>query len=377
MYVDIDPDTYEGIKELVADGRYESVEQFLRVAADNQLSVERSKDVDTDYSRASTPPSTRAAATAPAEAGDSAADGSTEVTTTRYEWEYDPPASPPTRQPASANRAEMLLFSQYYRFMPLKFALVELAQATADAGAPIALEEFRDHMREAVVPMRDALVAWEAEADVKKQDRFSTGFPKRDSKNPERSMKRYLNHYVGHFRTEAEEAEGLGHQLGFVSIQPDDGEVTIALSPAGALFLTLENSLLAKGPSRERSTLSDEEQNHLVSHVRRTLPLEYDFMDYVYEILDHHEGTYTNHMDRFRVFLDQAPGFTDDPDENRVRSHTAGTISRMVDLGLLKRGNRRGEYEPVRPPEAFRYPDQLRDEVQARVPDNNQTDTKS
>lgn len=364
MYVDIDPDTYEGVKELVSDGRYASVEQFLRVAADNQLSVERSNNEHRDSTETSTPPMSHSATTSATEAVDDAADGSTEVTT-RYEWKYDPPASPPTRQPAPANREETLLFSQYYRFVPLKFALVELAQATDDASEPVALDDFRDHVREAVGPLRDALVVWEADADVKKQDRFSTGFPNRDSKNPERSMKRYLNHYVGNFRKEAGKPAGLGHQSGLVSIQSDDGEVTITLTEAGALFVTLENPLLVNGPARQRPTLSDGERNYLVAHLRGTLPLEYEFMAYVYDILDHHEGTYTNHMDRFRVFLDQAPGFTDDPDENRVRSHTAGTISRMVDLGLLERGNRRGEYTAVRPPEAFLYPDQLRQEVQA------------
>lgn len=355
MYVDIDPDTYEAIKDLVAEGRFESVEQFLRVAADNQLAEERSGGTR-NSSRTGTPPSSGAPLTAPTETSDQSDDSSTEIAASEYEWQYDPPASPPTRQPDRANRSDTLLFSQYYRFAPLKFALLELAHTTVDAAGPVPLEEFREHMREAVVPLRDALVAWETEADVKKQDRFSTGFPKQDSKNPDRSMKRYLDHYVGLFRAEAGEPGGMGHQLGFVSIQLDDDVPTIALSPEGALFVSLENPLLAEGPGPQRQTLSTSERNYLVSHLRRTLPLEYEFVDYVYEILAQHEGTYTNHMERFRLFLDQAPGFTDDPGENRVRSHAAGTISRMVDLGILERGGRRGEYAPVRAPEAFRDP---------------------
>jgi hypothetical protein len=149
------------------------------------------------------------------------------------------------------------------------------------------------------------------------------------------------------------------------SIQSTEDEPTIALSTAGASFISLENPLLAKGPTHERSTLSDREQNFLVAHIRRMLPIEYDFVEYVYKILDHHQGTYTDHMERFRMFLEWVPGFTDDPGDNRVRSHTAGTISRMVDLGLLERGSRRGEYLTVRPPEAFRFPAQLRNDNRA------------
>jgi len=208
---------------------------------------------------------------------------------------------------------------------------------------------------------------------VKKQDRFSTGLPNRDSKNPERSMKRYLDHYVGHFQTQAERPGGLGHQIGFVSIEPADSEATIALSKAGTLFVSLENPLLANGPAQDRSSLSDDERNYIISQIRRVLPLEYEFMEYVYDILDNHEGTYTDHMKRYRIFLESAPRFTDEPGENQVRSHTAGTISRMVDLGLLERGSRRGEYESVRPPMAFRYSDQVGDGTQVQ-PDEQSND---
>jgi Arc/MetJ-type ribon-helix-helix transcriptional regulator len=370
LYVDIDPDTYEDMKALVVEGRYESVDQFLRAAADNQLSLERSDPGEHDTAHApaqSTAESTGAHTT---DTSMAATERSAEATPTRYEWGYDPPSAPPTRESAPASRGETLLFSQYYRFVPLKFALVELARATDTAGGPVRLAGFRDHVREIVMPLREALAAWEADADVKKQERFSTGFPNPDSKNPERSMKRYLDHYVGHFRSEVGDPEGLGHHLGLVSIQATDDEPTIALSTAGVSFISLENPLLAKGPTHERSTLSDHERKYLVAHLRRTLPLEYDFVTYVYKILDYHVGTYTAHMERFRMFLEWAPGFTDDPGDNRVRSHTAGTISRMVDLGLLERGRRRGEYVTVCPPEAFRYPMQLRDEDE-----DNQTTT--
>jgi hypothetical protein len=375
LYVDIDPSTYEAIKELVAESRYESVEQFLRVAADNQLSVERSDDSTRAGAHPDSSSSTPSGGTAPTDATESGLVDSSGPPATAYEWQYDPPASPPTREPAPANRDQTLLFSQYYRFVPLKFSFVELARVTADAGGPVLLDEFRDHMREAVVPVRDALVAWETEADVKKQNRFSTGFPKRDSKNPERSVKRYLDHYVGLFRGEAGEPGGMGHQLGFVSIRVFDEEPTIALSNAGAVFVAMRNPLLAEGPTRGRPPLSEDERNFLVAHLQRELPYEYEFVDYVYEILAQHTGTYTNHMERFRLFLDQAPGFTDDPGENRVRSHTAGTISRMVDLGILERGDRRGEYVPVRAPEAFRYPDRTATESQPETTNDATTDS--
>lgn len=348
IVVDLDPDTYEKIRELVEAGRYDSVEQFLRAGADNQLTIEASPEGGVDTHR-STRPQRRGA------------DGTT-ASTNAFEsvagrWEYSLPDDVPVREPHPSNRSELLLFSQFYRFLPLKFALIELAKATAEVGGPADLDEFRDQVSEAVVPFRNALQDWENAHDVSKQDQFSTGFPKRDASNPERAMTRYLNHYVGRYRPENQEPAGFGHQLGMVSIEPSaDEATTITLTPAGQNFLTLENPVLVDGPGESENSLSTDEQNYLVAHIRETLPLEYEFMEFIYDVLEHHDETYSKAMEQFRMFLETSSGFTDDPTDNRVRSHTAGTISRMVALGILERGARRGVYQTARPLDSYRYP---------------------
>jgi hypothetical protein len=349
IVIDIDPDTYEEIKSLVAAGSYESVKQFLRAAADNQLTIEASEGSRT--------------------AAVGSSDGSPEIaaassTSQSYPWGYDPAPEAPARDPHPADRHELLLFSQFYRFLPLKFALSELADITADSGSPVKLDEFRDHASEAVIPVRDALANWEDANDISKQNRLSTGFPKRDSSDPERTMRRYLNHYVGHYSSGSESPSGFGHQLGLVSIQREpDSPTTIALTPAGAAFVELTNPVLADGPAEERASLSESERNYLVAHIRANLDLEYEFMNFVYGVLENHEGTYTGALDHFRTFLEDCSQFTEAPSENRVRSHTAGTISRMVALGVLRRGTRRGVYETGTPLDSYRYPSQIRDRV--------------
>jgi len=349
IVVDMDPDTYEEIKSLVTAGSYESVEQFLRAAADNQLTIEASEGYRTDA----------------VDSSDESPEGAAASSTSQsYLWGYDPAPEPPVRDPHPADRHELLLFSQFYRFLPLKFALSELADITGDSDSPVKLDEFRDHVSEAVIPVRDALASWEDANDISKQNRLSTGFPKRDSSDPERTMRRYLNHYVGHYPTGSESPSGFGHQLGLVSIQREpDSPPTIALTPAGAAFVALTNPVLADGPAEDRTSLSENERHYLVAHIRATLDLEYEFMNFVYRILENHEGTYTGALDHFRAFLEGCSQFTEDPSENRVRSHTAGTISRMVALGVLRRGSRRGVYETGTPLNSYRYPPQIRDRV--------------
>lgn len=352
IVVDLDPDTYEKIRGIVEAGRYDSVEQFLRAGADNQLTIEASPE-DAAETHSGTQPEHRSP------------EGTTErptAPTNAFEsvtghWAHRVPDDIPVREPHTSNRSEVLLFSQFYRFLPLKFALIELANATAELGGPVELEKVRDQVSEAVVPFRNALQDWENAHDISKQDQFSTGFPKRDANNPERAMARYLNHYVGRYRPESEEPAGFGHQLGFISIEPSANEATtVSLSPAGQSFLTLENPVLVDGPDESDNSLSTNEQNYLVAHIRNTLPLEYEFMEFIYDVLEHHDETYTNAMEQFRMFLEGSSGFTDDPTDNRVRSHTAGTISRMVALGVLERGSRRGVYQIAESLDSYRYP---------------------
>jgi len=334
ILVELDPNTYEQISTLVAEGKYDSVEQFLRAGAANQLTIESPDAINEEETAVGT-----------------------SETVEEYQWGYSVPEDVPVREPHPGNRQETLLFSQYYRFLPLKFALLELANETSAEGEPVDLELFREHAAQSVISVRDSLVDWEETNEVAKHDRYSTGFPNRDASDSDRTMTRFLNHYVGRYRPERGEPSGFGHQLGLVSIMPtDESGATIALTAAGERFLRLDNPLLKAGPGPVDHQLSDSEQNFLVAHIHAELGFEYDFMDFVYDTLEHHRDTYTKALDQFRMFLERSPGFTDDPDDNRVRSHTAGTISRMVSLGVLNRGQRRGVYQTARPLETYQYP---------------------
>lgn len=342
IVINLDPPTYERIKTLVAEGEYESVEQFMRVGADNQLAMEAETDESAGGTRERAQQTLNSQQVSDSEASS-------------YDWGYTIPENVPTRDPHPADRDTLLLFSQYYRFLPLKFVILELAAETAANGGPVALDTFRDHIADAVIPIRDAVVEWEDAEDVSKQDSFSTGFPNRDASDPNRTMRRYLHHYVGRYKPEKGEPSGFGHDLGFVSIHADASNTSrIALTETGRKFAELTNPILSTGPSTDKTPLSTEEREFLVAHIRANLGVEYDFMEYVYTTLEHHEGTYTDALNRFHVFLEGTEHFSDDPSENQVRSHTAGTISRMVAVGALERGQRRGAYNTVRPLESYR-----------------------
>ncbi|PSP67529.1 hypothetical protein BRC85_05260 [Halobacteriales archaeon QS_1_69_70] len=324
LFAELEPAAYEEVQQLVQEEKYDSVEQFLRVAAQNQLAIERSQE-DTDQSNQST---------------------TTEESGIRH-WSYSPPQEIPTGPPFGEHRDGILLFSQYYRFFPLKCALYKLAELSADTGGAVPLKEARKYIAEEVWPIREAIVDWEDRHDIKKQNRKSTGFPK----DKDQSMKRFLDHYVGKVQTQKGQADGFGHDLGYVSFQEDGMDWEIQLSLKGSRFIQIDNPLLENGP--DAPTLSEEEQAFIITTIRNEMDEEYRFMKHVYNILEEGEGAYTNYLDKFRDFLEDSPAIGDDPSDNNVRSNAGGAISRMVELGILERGRRRGWYNTNRHPDKY------------------------
>jgi hypothetical protein len=229
--------------------------------------------------------------------------------------------------------------------------LIELAKKTAAKGEPVVLDEFRDHVEETIEPLRDAIVDWEVGNNVKKKNRKSTGLPKKDVKNPEYSMKRYLDHFVGKVRKRDLSPKSLPNSLGFISYDPVDEEKTfVQLTRSGECFIRQSNPILSEGP--EKPALSIEEQEFIVSHIESTLPAEYRLMEFVYNtIVDNGNNTYTNRIKDFRKYLIEHGDFDDDTSEERIRSHVSGVLSRMVELGILDRGSKRGVYLPSTPPD--------------------------
>lgn len=325
LFAELNPASYEEIQDLVSSGKYDSVEQFLRVAAQNQLAIERSDD-DQEHEGTSTKDSSGG-----------------------RHWRYTPPTDIPTGPPFGEHRDGILLFSQYYRFFPLKCALYHLGKLTVDAGGAISLKRARQYISEEVWPIRKKIAEWEDRNDIKKQNRKSTGLPK----DQDQSMKRYLDHYVGKVRTQKGEPAGFGHDMGYVSFIHDEFEDkwSVQLTLTGARFIQIENPLLAHGP--EAPTLGEEEQAFVVTTIRSELDEEYRFMKFVYNVLEEGEGSYSNHLDQFRNFLEESQAARDDLSDNSVRSTAGGAISRMVELGILERGRRRGWYNPKRHPEEY------------------------
>jgi len=315
LITNLDPSTYDEVERLVETSDYRDVNQFIRVAVQNQISLEGEGSVEKQISDQHTP------------------------------WGRTIPDGIPVDEPFEMSREDLLFFQQYYRFFPLVVVLVELAEQTAQKGGPIRLSKFRSVMKESVEPVRNRIKSWEDEHDIKRKNRKSTGLAKIDVENPEYSMKRFLDHYVGRIRQRDRQPISFGNETAFISYRPikEENECLVQLTPEGRNLVELGNPLLQSGP--ESPPLSPEEAEYIVDHLRENLDEEYLFIRETHEIISGiDDETYTSEIDQFRDFLVSSPGLGDAPSDDRVRSMTAGVLSRMVELGLLDRGRKRGIY---------------------------------
>lgn len=163
-------------------------------------------------------------------------------------------------------------------------------------------------------------------------------------------MKRYLDHYVGKVKTQKGKPAGFGHDLGYVSFQKERDR-SIQLTSTGARFVEFRNPLLDDGP--KAPTLSEEEQAFIVTTIRNELCEEYRFMKFVCNVLEGTNSSYTTYLEQYRSFLEQSNAAGGAPSDNSVRSSTGRVISRMVELGIMERGQRRGLYNTKQHPDEY------------------------
>jgi len=335
IFTEINPDIYDRIEEVINNGKYRDIDQFIRVAVQNQLNIEESGNEQPQLQQSELEPESQP--------GSKSGSG--------FSWGYTVPDNPPVGSAYEMDRENELLFQQYYRFFPLIPVMIELAKVTTETSDLALLSEFRNRVDRKIEPLRNAIVDWEERNNIKKKNRKSTGLPKRDVKNPKYSRKRYLDHFVGKVRKRDLTPKSFGHSLGLISYEPIDTEkILIQLTPAGKRLLEYENPLLSNGP--KEPTLNSEERKFIISHIETTLPAEYRLMEFVYStIADNGNETYTNRIDEFGEYLVSEGALAKDASEERVRSHIAGALSRMVELGVLERGTKRGVYLPESHPE--------------------------
>jgi len=322
---DIPSETLRNIRALIAQGRYDTVEQFVMISLQNQLVLESSSSEE--LAQAGSPP----LATRPGDASDVEVDTTARAFVPQLSWlrkEVDLGSLP------IAEPSQVPLWGQFYRFLPLKLVLRLMINMVGER--PVELSRFTDASLHDVWYLADHLRA----ADSKRKPigllSLSVGLPNR--RRPERSQYRFMAQYVGLISRHGQ-LTGFPSAMGFI-LHPDDArDATIRITQAGAEFALLPNHILDEGDLS--APLSSEETHFLISYIANTMSGEKAQMRGVLRAV--YEGAVTpddlrkSMKEVYRPFFGASQVTEEEWSDGKLTLMIAGALSRLVEMGFVER----------------------------------------
>jgi hypothetical protein len=316
--IDIDPRLWRKIQSLLAEGRFGSLNEFVTAAIESQIMLE-SKPLDQAAGEFSGEGSM---ANSLAEMVSNTIDGSTGVV------QLSIPQTPPALERLRGEISDDIAWGLYNRIFPVKITVRVLSQLLVEKGEKtVDLKLLRERTTEQARMVAHMLGSNRRDKGPR-GERLFTGLPFRRS---DRSADRFENMFVGSVSLKGK-AEGFPALLGFVNLKRLEGRPLASLTEAGFAFAQLRNPVLdgdatAAIPNR---SLSEEEADFYVAHIRSALPREWELSVHVLEEIG--EGVNTT------VGIDQVVRKTvHDLKSALIPPTRSGVISRLGELGLVQR----------------------------------------
>ncbi len=309
--VEVDPRRWQRLQVLLEKGQYDSVNQFVAVAIENQLQYELQSDerlIERAFSI------------------DETSTASSSLPTT-------PLATEPPLLVATPKRiSDEIVWGLYNRIFPIKITLRVLGQLLARSGGKAPnLELVREESSTKAKLIGKRLSLADRTAERISGEKWSTGLPLRRT---DRSLERFKDMFVGTL-SGGGTAEGFPALLGFVDLQMNSGgHSTITLTQAGYTFSQLPNPVLDENTESHTATLSSNEANFYLAHVRSVLPQEWELNLRVLGAIAEGKNT-PKKVDQ--VLIGAAPNIR----QSELGPTRAGLISRMNELGLVHRKRER------------------------------------
>jgi hypothetical protein len=223
------------------------------------------------------------------------------------------------------------LFGQYNRLLPAKVSCRALAHLLQEKPTGVELGAAAEMIAEQATILGDYLRLHDEENDIGRDDLLSTAFPI-SGQGSEKSRQRYATQFVGSVNSEGQ-LSGLLVDLKLVNLI---GRKTyISLTETGWHFATIENPVLDDVQSVPTQKFGQKEIEFLIDHIVRNVPAE----DYAYRailsaITDGADTPDTiNTALQTSIPIDSGSSLSN----SFLSTQRSGAISRMTDLGLVKR----------------------------------------
>jgi hypothetical protein len=308
LVITVSTEDYEAIRHLIDDGRYRDVAQFLEVALNNQIELERLDlvgEIGTVQARE------------PAEAT----------------WDSDKARAPgggagpvPVNTPSYNDLAwpDGFIWGQINRYLPIKIAIRSLTNSPHDGRGWVSLREFEQSASESARRTGLEIVAFERKYGIGRDERVSTGLP--IGPDVLKSMARYRAHFLARANKHGKLQGGLA-DLRLVSVRvTSSGKQAIGATRFGVKFAQLPNPVIDSNDFSR--SLSDAEIDFIVGHISEHVQGEKEGIRWLLRSITEGDDTPERLDSRLRSMK---PNWTG----GMVVTQRAGLVSRAHELRLI------------------------------------------
>lgn len=220
------------------------------------------------------------------------------------------------------------IFGQHNKLLPVKASCRAVANLLGDAPSGVEVEEVARLVANSAGELGAYLQSIDKKFNRERDEMLATAFPGRT--DPDKGRIRYANQFVVGI-TKQGQLTGLLVDLALINkLSPESRK--IALTEAGWQFALMRNPVMDGGDENPAEKLSSEERAFLITHITNNVISERSAYLQVLGFI--HSGH--NNPEALRAAFNEIERETP---KNKLYFSTqrAGAISRMVDIGLLRR----------------------------------------
>ncbi len=313
MIADLPEYIVKEIRLLISQGRYSSVSDFLLTASENQISLESFDDNEVlgiDLIKSSIPRNNTNLSYQYAHPTDKILTLETKLISTKdQEW-------------------ETWIWGQINRILPIKFAARSLAITVArNQDFPIH-DEFCMNAGIEARKFGQELLTQDAHFNKPRDKKLSTGFPigaKKDS-----SLSRYWSQFIGYQKKDGSNTGALFDLVFADTLSADNESTRIGLTAAGLEFAEFINPVI--DDNHFDNALSDDEIAFYLNHIQTYVPGEVSLFKAILRLIEKGINRRENLNESIKNFI-QGSNWSN----GLISTQRSGAISRMYELGLLKK----------------------------------------
>lgn len=348
VVIDVPNELVEQVRDVVHQGDYDEPREFIALAIENQIELENSSDDDggvVSFEQAVSSNDDQTRTDGNAVLGTKNALGNIGPGALSR-TEYDRVST--TSMPDVDRLEDGPLWGQYNRIFPVKLTLRLLANelrnqavhATSQVDGAgeqwVSLDKFSQEAAEIAREYGLKIQQVDNNKSRGRGEKLSAALPIGD--NAEKSKERFKAHFVGYAEQNGD-LIGATPGLRFANI-PEDSRAIMGITKPGLEFAKIWNPLLDGGVSSD-SSLTEEEADFYINHVRNELTEEFEAMQYAAKAISRGD----NRPDSLSALIASLNEEWSDAQASTVRS---GLVSRMSELDLVSReriGQRGIEYK--------------------------------